>query len=83
MAMIKVVQESADDVCPLCGVSLGEPRRATRRQVILSPRPGTFCWRCPDCKGVWAARSVPQPAEDAVPAPARPLRPTAPAPAVS
>lgn len=59
VAMIRVVQESPhEDACPLCGITLGMPRRATRRQIILSPRPGLFCWRCPDCKGVWAVRSV-------------------------
>ena len=59
MAMIRVVQEPPNsDRCPWCGVTLGEPRRGTRRQIVLSARPGLFCWRCPDCGGVWAVRSV-------------------------
>lgn len=59
VVMIKVVREAAvGDACPLCGVTLGQPRGATRRQIILSPRPGLFCWRCPDCRGVWAVHSV-------------------------
>ena len=67
MVMIRVVQESATgDACPLCGVTLGQARGATRRQIILSPRPGLFCWRCPDCRGVWAVHAVRQaPSEDA------------------
>jgi hypothetical protein len=44
--VVRVVRESPTlDACPLCGNSPAMPRRATRRQVILSPRPGLFCWR--------------------------------------
>ena len=80
MAMIRVVQEPPNgDRCPWCGVTLGEPRRATRRQIVLSARPGLFCWRCPDCRGVWAVRSVRHAPDEDEPAPVR----RAPAPPVT
>ena len=80
--MIKVVREApVGDACPLCGVTLGQPRGATRRQIILSPRPGLFCWQCPDCRGVWAVHSVrPAHGEDLQAAPATASQPGRPAP---
>lgn len=45
--------EPAADHCPLCQASLGRPRGATRRQIVFTAAPGTFRWRCPDCRGVW------------------------------
>jgi transposase-like protein len=45
--------ESAHDHCPLCQADLGKARGATRRQIVFTATPGTFRWRCPDCRGVW------------------------------
>ena len=59
MTLVRLVQESSvGDACPLCGVTLGQPNRITRRQIVLTLRPGVFCWRCPDCTGTWAVRGV-------------------------
>jgi hypothetical protein len=59
VTMLRVVQEQPGiDACPWCRVTLGQPRGATRRLIVLSPRPGLLCWRCPDCQGAWAVRSV-------------------------
>lgn len=80
MTLIRVVQEpSFGDACPLCGVTLGRARGATRRQIVLSPRPGLFCWRCPDCRGTWAVRSVRHAPGEDLEAPTR-RRPRAAAP---
>ena len=41
------------DPCPLCRTVLGLPTQSTRRLVVVTAEPGTFVWRCPDCRGIW------------------------------
>ena len=55
---IPVISEPLEDVCPLCRASLGKPRGATRRLIVVSADPGVFRWQCPDCGGVWQSRTL-------------------------
>lgn len=50
-------RDNKADVCPMFDADLGRPRGSTRRQIIVCEVPGTFRWRCPDCKGVWQVKT--------------------------
>lgn len=58
MPRIPVVPDDDADVCPLCDATLGRRRGSTRRLIVLTPTPGMFRWRCPDCRGVWQVNAA-------------------------